>query len=288
MVASAAARVASSNDSLGSSDTSLGDTPPITQDDASCNGDASIDSDAAGSPSGASTSSDNMSDSSADESCREDTDLRDSSSWNEGPFTGEGCTCETGVTTGKALTLLVLFMLRHNLLMVAMTDLLVLINTLFGKPVVPTSLHLFERALRFCKDFATTYYCSLCCNVLDVTKKTGTCSVCKKAFDVSDRENVAMFLTASLKSQLRGLLESMTDLSFLTDRYNRKSGSLSDICDGEYYRSLSKDFSLLGNPLNISLSFNTDGCPVFKSKHYSTWPLQLTVNELSIFSHVSG
>ena len=36
----------------------------------------------------------------------------------------------------------------------------------------------------------------------------------------------------------------------------------------------------LANPNNISLIFNTDGLPVFKSSKFSFWPLYLLINEL--------
>ncbi|KAM7303673.1 uncharacterized protein ISCGN_013615 [Ixodes scapularis] len=56
----------------------------------------------------------------------------------------------------------------------------------------------------------------------------------------------------------------------------------SDICDGEVYKNLCKKFSVLGNP-SISFTFNTDECPVLKSKNCSIWPLELIINKLPAF-----
>ncbi|XP_064469841.1 uncharacterized protein LOC135384573 [Ornithodoros turicata] len=229
------------------------------------------------------TSCEESSEASTDEDDSECPDYHDVDSEFENPFQGQDRTCDSGVTTGEALALIILFVLRHNLSEVALKDLLILVNSLFGKCVVPTTIHLFHSAVKFTKNFKTFYYCIACCNFLSVTKKTGICSVCNRSFQTSDRDNVAMFLSMSLKSQLRGLLENMTNFDFLAERYSRRPGTLSDIYDGQCYKHLVKDFSCLGNPLNISLTMNVDGCPVFKSKHCSISPIQLIINELPVF-----
>lgn len=53
----------------------------------------------------------------------------------------------------------------------------------------------------------------------------------------------------------------------------------SDVYDGRVYQ---EQFSsgFLSERSNISLMFNTDGIPVFKSSGYSFWPLYLVINEL--------
>lgn len=49
-----------------------------------------------------------------------------------------------------------------------------------------------------------------------------------------------------------------------------------DIYDGDLYKSN----MLFGNTLNLSLNFNSDGVPVFKSSSCSIWPIMCTINEL--------
>ena len=62
-------------------------------------------------------------------------------------------------------------------------------------------------------------------------------------------------------------------------RHSSSSNGYSDICDGEVYKRLVCD-GFFSNKNNISLTFNTDGIPVFKSSGFSFWPLHLTINEL--------
>jgi len=50
------------------------------------------------------------------------------------------------------------------------------------------------------------------------------------------------------------------------------------LCDGGVYQKLSQGYFSVQT--NISVTFNTDGIPVFRSSGFSFWPLYLCVNEL--------
>jgi len=55
--------------------------------------------------------------------------------------------------------------------------------------------------------------------------------------------------------------------------------NISDIYDGSMYKYwMNNEF--LKNLHNFSLSWYTDGVPVFKSTQISMWPIYLTINEL--------
>ena len=57
------------------------------------------------------------------------------------------------------------------------------------------------------------------------------------------------------------------------------SDEISDITDGEMYQTLVRS-GLLSNPDNLSITWNTDGIPVFKSSKSSMWPVLCMINEL--------
>lgn len=61
---------------------------------------------------------------------------------------------------------------------------------------------------------------------------------------------------------------------------NRGKVDITDIIDGKYYAKLCEEGQFLSNPSNISLIFNTDGAPLYKSSKVSLWPVFLAVNEL--------
>ena len=67
----------------------------------------------------------------------------------------------------------------------------------------------------------------------------------------------------------------------LDKQYEQRFGtrnSRKDIIDGGVYQDLVES-GFLQDQCNISLTFNTDGIPVFRSSTFSFWPLHLIVNE---------
>ncbi len=67
----------------------------------------------------------------------------------------------------------------------------------------------------------------------------------------------------------------------ICDNYHlrTKKDCYSDIYSGVLYQELVSSGFLL-DKCNISLIFNTDGIPVFKSSAFAFWPLYLVINEL--------
>ena len=65
----------------------------------------------------------------------------------------------------------------------------------------------------------------------------------------------------------------------LQERFTRNTftGSLSDVYDGDGYRSHQQ---FLSQPSNISVLLNTDGVAMFRSSTVSLWPIWLAINEL--------
>lgn len=55
---------------------------------------------------------------------------------------------------------------------------------------------------------------------------------------------------------------------------------IEDIYDGKLYKEHSRPNHILSFRENISLLWNTDGIPVFKSSTFSIWPIYFIINEL--------
>ena len=84
-----------------------------------------------------------------------------------------------------------------------------------------------------------------------------------------------------MENQLKQLLSDPEFYKLLTDRNLEvlaQSNEVSDITTGELYQDLIKSHGLSKN--DISLTWNADGIPVFKSSQYSIWPVQCLINEL--------
>ena len=63
-------------------------------------------------------------------------------------------------------------------------------------------------------------------------------------------------------------------------REKQCEGNYEDIYDGSLYKNLMNVGSVLRDCKNLSLMWNVDGVPLFKSSKYSLWPMYLLINEL--------
>jgi len=75
-----------------------------------------------------------------------------------------------------------------------------------------------------------------------------------------------------LEPQMRKLFEETEFFEGLRYPFNRQKQNeenIEDLLDGELYNNFADFFSDFGN---ISVSWNTDGIPIFKSSKFSVWP----------------
>ena len=84
------------------------------------------------------------------------------------------------------------------------------------------------------------------------------------------------FFYLPIRPQLLDLLNNH-EMSHLLCKLQAPSDNR-NIVDGKLYKQL--HLSTCANSLNLSLTFNCDGVPVFKSSSFSIWPILCIVNEL--------
>jgi len=69
--------------------------------------------------------------------------------------------------------------------------------------------------------------------------------------------------------------------SLLLGRFQqRERGVLKDICDGQAYHDVMVEEGFLTDPMNISLTLNTDGVQISNSSDATLWPVYMAINEL--------
>ena len=118
------------------------------------------------------------------------------------------------------------------------------------------------------------YYCPFCHYLLSTFT---SCPSCNESLPVK----CPFFLELPIQEQLKTLCEKPGFFNKLNYRFNRSKAQdncYEDIYDGNIYTQN----NLLQNDDHISLLWNTDGKPIFKSSHVSIWPLYFLINELPI------
>lgn len=102
------------------------------------------------------------------------------------------------------------------------------------------------------------------------------CSVCASENSLEKLNNGNFFIQLPIRHQLVKKIAEHNILNY--DTYSH-SNEITDVFDGELYKSLRRK---LGNIPLITLTLNTDGVRVYKSKtKASLWPIQMFINEVT-------
>ncbi|CAG5093233.1 Protein of unknown function, partial [Cotesia congregata] len=105
------------------------------------------------------------------------------------------------------------------------------------------------------------------------------CGICKEHLGIGKKPLMNLNLTSQL-SELFKVPDIEKSLSYRFTREKKDLSAIEDIFDGQVYKDLCLPGNFLDNPLNFSLTINTDGCQVAKSSKASAWPVYLQINEL--------
>lgn len=100
--------------------------------------------------------------------------------------------------------------------------------------------------------------------------------------DLAKHGATSFFIEVPIAKQIQSVFARKNFFDDLQYRFRRtrQPGKISDIYDGHIYKSLFENNGILSNPNNMSLTWNTDGVPLFKSSSFSLWPLYFIINEL--------
>ena len=196
--------------------------------------------------------------------------------------------------TGIMILLLAL-QLKHNLSDVAMEDILMLIHSVGAEDfkLPKASKYMFRKTFSSDTNCVNIYHiCPECgCNVGIHQDESFTCEYCSTPIcTAKNQSNGNVFIYLPLVAQLRAILEDSKLNKHIFDFKKEilskppSKSTLTDIVDGKIYQDRLKDSShVLADVNNLSLSFNCDGIPIFKSSKLSAWPVLCTVNELRPF-----
>lgn len=187
-----------------------------------------------------------------------------------------------------AMLMILSFFLRHRLTWVALEDMLTLFDALIGtQSRLPKTKYFFQKVFRVDKDETAIFhfYCKNCQLYIDnyenldnlrKIEEEVTCPNCKTMFSLHKMNDGHFFIHLPIRKQLKQKIIANDILNYDTDSH---SECITDLFDGTLYKSLRKK---IGDQKLITLTMNTDGVRVFKSKRKSSfWPLQFFINEIN-------
>ena len=186
------------------------------------------------------------------------------------------------ITVNITMVLILAFAVRHKLTHEAILDLLYLINKICPQPNnVCKTLYNFRKyfsylltPVNFC------YYCINCFGLVN-SLADNVCLTCGKTFTTI--KELSYFLHFSVSDQIKSLFARKNFFNNIQHRFLRTKFhecNYEDLYDGLLYKQHMASNGILACKNNISLTWNVDGLPLFKSSKYSLWPMYLIVNEL--------
>lgn len=191
---------------------------------------------------------------------------------------------------------LVSYFQRHNSSSIAKKDLLGLLRVLCPDS---SQIHDFTydqvMSVAGNTNYVTVDYCSICSKNFpedpDVFRcETDGCFGLRymghlTAQQKASRQPVNSFVLADVEKQLQFILERKGTWDSIQQTKHRiiqttVCSEVTDISDGQFYRTLCQPGQFLNDSNNISAVFNTDGIPLYTSSNVKLWPVFLAINEL--------
>lgn len=194
---------------------------------------------------------------------------------------------QPNLSKGEIILLILKFSLEHNLSQLAISHLCQLINSLFIKDILPKTRYLIDKLFNESSNIQFHALCNICSSYLGIFERHPSnsqiiiCKICGTHIPVHNPNYTDFFVTLNPSNGIKLLLESNENYyNYIVNERMYEKGIYKDIYDGKNYRNLIKS---LQNDLEHSyatVTFNSDGSPVFESSSYSIWPIQIMVNEL--------
>lgn len=187
------------------------------------------------------------------------------------------------LTLEASLILQRTFALSHNLTEQAQEQLLKLVELHCQRPnSCVTSLYEMNKHFSHLNTPLVYHkYCSNC--QVSVLGEETICRNTECAKDLTASGGVSFFIEIPPDRQLKDFMNRKgfyNDIQYRFTREKINQGNIEDVYDGELYQELIQQGFLMDKN-NISLMWNTDGIPVFRSSKFSIWPLYFRINELS-------
>lgn len=187
------------------------------------------------------------------------------------------------ISVAESLLLIMTFANRHKITGKALGDLLTLISLHCPSDIQTECLQNLHKFKQFFDDSSPLLlhkYCSACFMTVESTDTQ--CKTCEA--NVLMEGSTSFFIEVPIEAQLKRLFakEGFEEkLMFRFNRHKKSHDSIEEIYDGKVYQKFTTCNGPLSDSRNISLMWNTDGIPIFKSSKFSVWPFYCVINELN-------
>lgn len=179
------------------------------------------------------------------------------------------------------------FSTHYNLPVQANEDLHKLVNSIFYKPIIPDTKYKIDKLYANNSEITFYFFCGQCSENFgsldhkDVQVKL--CPNCGFNNPVSDLTKASYYIIINLASQLEALFSNPDVAKQLKNPFvlvNNHTNVMRDLYDGEVYQNFVKSLNPHDADIFLSMTFCTDGTPLFSTSTVSIWPIYVIIHEL--------
>ena len=197
-------------------------------------------------------------------------------------------TIAANLTVNKIEVLLAIlkFSTTYSLPNSAIADLCKMFNSFFDARILPDTRYLIDKLFYPGEGIEYHAICPKCNNYIAKFNRRNCnlqCNVCENTVHLKDPCYHDFFVSININNELRHVIESHQD--YYTNIMNKNyedNQTFSDIYDGQMYKKFIKSLPEDQRKSYLTLSFNSDGSPLFKSSKFSIWPIQVNTNEVPV------
>ncbi|KAG0437007.1 hypothetical protein HPB47_017654, partial [Ixodes persulcatus] len=206
---------------------------------------------------------------------------------------GNCATPDADFSAEDLVTLVMDFAVTSGMPWTIVEKLMTFVSFILKRNDLPDTKFLFKKFAGISlSSFMFHFYCPDCMRLLgecegDIKKRKElkvTCAQCSQEYtgEALTREG-NFFVTLPVEQQLASVLSSEEVARSLKESLQKISDRShptvkGDITDGDLYCKQREELNL--GEMDITMTVNSDGSPLFSSSKFSIWPVQMTINEL--------
>ncbi|KAL7290770.1 hypothetical protein TKK_0015517 [Trichogramma kaykai] len=162
-------------------------------------------------------------------------------------------------------------------------DLCKLFNTSIGSKALPDTRYKLDKMLYPTAGLEFHGVCPQCFMYISTYSpqdRSLQCKNCEHTVNVKDTSYNEFFVVSNFKLELEHCINENYDYYMTVMNDFEERNEFTDINDGQMYLHFRNNIPESHKNSYVSLTFNSDGSPVFKSSKFSVWPIHVVPNEV--------
>ncbi|XP_058810626.1 uncharacterized protein LOC131675607 isoform X1 [Phymastichus coffea] len=190
------------------------------------------------------------------------------------------------VNVTEIIIAVIVFSKTYSLPHSGVADLFKMINSFLDKPALPETRYKIDKL--FYPKTGQEYHsvcptCKCYVGVFNHNIQTLYCDVCQKNINLKDPSYRDFFVNIDPENDIKHLIENNADYySRIIAENNQANTVMEDIHHGKKYQQFVASLLPEHKKSYVSVTFNSDGSPLFKSSKFSVWPIQIMINEVPL------